>query len=296
MFADDETRVPVSELTISDPFFVPAGPQFDVRFGAATHVGHVRPQNEDQFAVVRRRRMSDVLMSSLPSGDWDSAEDSVWLAMVADGMGGHAAGDVASRLALQSILELSSQASSWVMRLSDPEAPEIWQRVNAYLARLRQTFQDHVARQPASSGMGTTLTVANLMPPDAVIAHIGDSRAYLWRDQHLVQLTRDQTVAQDLIDSGAEPVSVRSFRRMLTNSLNAGVGATRVDLLHTELQAGDRLMLCSDGLSDLVEHAEIASALAADDPQAAVDTLVERALSAGGRDNITVVVGRILPS
>lgn len=290
---ENDTVISVAGRSYADTFFAARHPRCALRFGAATHTGHVRPRNEDQYAVIQRNRRSEVLMTSLPQNACPRTEDDNWIAFVADGVGGAARGDVASRLAIQGVLELSGEATSWVMRVTDLDAQQMRQRVNAYAERLQQQFSDETVRNPRLAGMGTTLTIASLLPPDAIIVHIGDSRAYLWRDNHLAQLTRDQTLAQELIDAGANPAGVRSFRHLLTSSLSADPGVTRIDILHVDLKPGDRLMLCSDGLTDMVPDESISGALAVDDPQTACDELVTQALNAGGRDNITVVVAAI---
>ncbi len=146
--------------------------------------------------------------------------------------------------------------------------------------------------------MGTTLTVAYSVGPEAFIAHVGDSRAYLYRADVLRQLTRDHTRAQECLDAG-EPVLSRSWHHMLTNCLGGSGRPVRVEFHRLHLEDGDQLLLCTDGLNDLVREADIAAILGRRGvPQEAARALVDAALTGGGRDNVTVIVARyaMLPS
>jgi protein phosphatase len=141
--------------------------------------------------------------------------------------------------------------------------------------------------------MGTTLTVAYSVGLDLIAFHVGDSRAYVLRDGHLTQLTRDQTVAQALADAGkipAEDVASHDLRHVLTQAIGAESGEATATARQVCLADGDRLLLCTDGLSDLASNDEIADELnRAPSPQAACDALVKLALDRGGRDNVTVI-------
>jgi protein phosphatase len=141
--------------------------------------------------------------------------------------------------------------------------------------------------------MGTTLTAAYLIPPHAIFAHIGDSRAYVSRDGKLTQVTRDQTLAQSMIDRGADREQVSGLGHVLVNNLGSGRAQVDADVSHVELQSGDRVLVCTDGLSDMVSDEAIAEALLEDNLQIACDVLLDLALEAGGRDNITLVIGEI---
>ncbi len=273
----------------ADQFFAPHQPCFNVRLAAATHQGKVRARNEDHHAVFRRTRSCEMLFTNLP----DSCiipEDEAYCLMVADGMGGEAFGNVASQLALQTMLELASQATSWIMKFTDLDAQEVRQRVDAYLRRIQETFREHIRADPRLTGMGTTLTAAVLLPPHAVFVQIGDSRAYLYRGGQLNQVTHDQTLAQEMIDEGTPPEDVRRFRNLLTNSLGGDGGHVPAEVIHLVLKDGDRLLLCTDGLSDMADDAAIAAVLTTIELQSACDGLVQLALEHGGRDNITAVL------
>jgi protein phosphatase len=143
--------------------------------------------------------------------------------------------------------------------------------------------------------MGTTLTLAASLGSDLVIAHVGASRAYLFRAGRLLHLTSDQTVAQLLADTGVirpEDVARHHARRVLTGSITAAGEKAEVELHHLKLVDGDQLLLCSDGLTEMVTDAEISAVLEKHEPAAdACRALVELALEAGGKDNVTVLLG-----
>jgi protein phosphatase len=151
--------------------------------------------------------------------------------------------------------------------------------------------------QAGRAGMATTLTLVMVMWPRAFVAQVGDSRAYLLRKGALVRLTRDQTVAQELYDDGMISTSTMKLSPM-RNVLTSAIGGSSIKSATTlvDLELGDVLMLCSDGLSDLVSDDQITSRLSQfPNPEDACRALVDDALAAGGRDNITVVVGRSTP-
>ncbi len=138
--------------------------------------------------------------------------------------------------------------------------------------------------------MGTTLTGAFTVGPEAFIAHVGDSRAYLFHAGQLIQLTRDHTLAQEYLDV-CLPVVSRSWHHVLTNYLGGPEQQVQVEFHHVHLADGDQLLLCTDGLSDLVANKEIAEILGRhNSPQATVQTLVDLALERGGKDNVTVIL------
>ncbi len=173
----------------------------------------------------------------------------------------------------------------------------IQQRAQAYIQRMHAALQEESRSDPAKRDMGTTWTSAHLLGSHAVIVHLGDSRAYLFRNGKLTQVTRDQTMAQDLIDVGLEADSVKKFGHVLTNSLGGGNDSASAAVHQLDLEPGDQLLLCTDGLTDMVSDADIAVELASDrTPQAVCDALVERALSQGGKDNVTLVLAVLGPN
>jgi PPM family protein phosphatase len=267
-----------------------------VEFGAYTHPGKVRPNNEDNYLVVRRARIREVLLSSLGEGLLASPEQSAYTMAVADGMGGQKFGEIASLLALRSGWDLGGGEVKWTVKMNENEARELEQKARVFFQLIHRTIQAEADMNPRLYGMGTTLTVCYTTGPELFVMHAGDSRAYLIRDKAGRRLTTDHSVAQKLIESGlAERGSPeeKSARHILTNSLGAYQSVVEVDFEHHRLENDDRLLLCTDGLTDHVEDDEIAEFLTLfPTPDAACRALVDLALDRGGKDNITVVVAR----
>jgi protein phosphatase len=206
-------------------------------------------------------------------------------------MGGANFGEFASRLALRTLFQLASQATSWVMKLADFERQQVRQRVGAYVDRMQRALREFVENHPQFAGMGTTCTLAYLMPPQALVFHIGDSRAYLLRDGRLEQITRDETMAQAFVDAGLDAASVKKFGHILLNTLGGQQDDVAAQIFQLEFGAGDALLLCTDGLYDMVDDAAIAQHLLRGAPaQAVCDSLLQHALDNGGRDNVTIVL------
>jgi PPM family protein phosphatase len=284
----------VDTKRFAEDFFNPSTPLLRFDFGAATHVGNVRTNNEDHYAVVKRRRTSEVILTNLGPDDLVLTDDCSFAMVVADGMGGARFGELASRLALQRMFELAQQATSWVMKYTDAEVAQIRERVDAYLQEIQATLREYVDADPQLAGMGTTWTSAHLLPPHALVVHIGDSRAYLWNGGELRQVTRDESMAQVLIDSGMNPESVAKFRHLLLNSLSGDLKNVTAQVYQIKIEPADQLLLCSDGLTDMVADEDIATILReTSPPQAACEKLVAAALANGGKDNVTVVLAAV---
>jgi protein phosphatase len=267
--------------------------QIDV--DALTHRGHKRSRNEDQFHVTKVTRSLETVLSSLPPGDVPQrAVDTDYVMMVADGMGGHAAGDIASRMAISALVDIALDIPDWIFRASDTHASEMERRWREGLEQVGNMMIEHGRQDPALCGMGSTLTMARVCGRDLVIIHIGDTRAYLFRRGHLERLTKDDTLAQMLIDTGRlspNDAATSGVRHILTNALGGTHAGVEVAIRLVHLEAGDRLLLCSDGLSDCVDDDTIAKTLAEGTPShETCEKLVRLALDRGGRDNVTVVV------
>lgn len=230
-----------------------------------THIGCVRRQNEDSIFMAR------------------DVERGWLLAVVADGMGGHAGGAVASQLAV------AECEDAWqVLQGSEPDAD--WLR--RVIAAANQRIWQHAQAEPALKGMGTTLVAVLVVDERAVIAHIGDSRCYQLANGCFGQLTRDHSVVQQMVDDGAL-TPLEAERSPMRNYLARSLGSqpeARVDIQLVRVQAGDRLLLCSDGLSNMLSTDEIADILQEGDGGVACDRLLEEALQRGATDNVSVIV------
>lgn len=223
-----------------------------LHIGASTHVGRVRKGNEDSY------------MADEP------------LFAVADGMGGHQGGEVASKLALDT-LRKATDGVALAQAVQDAN----------------KAVFERAGRDPGLAGMGTTLT-AFLVEGDTLrLAHVGDSRAYLMRDGELQRITTDHTVVEGLVEKGEltpQEASIHPQRSILTRAIGVD-GEVQVDQASIQPHPGDRLLLCSDGLTGMIEEADIQRILEEhEDPQAAADALVDAANEAGGQDNITAVI------
>lgn len=266
-----------------------------IDISALSHTGYRRSNNEDHYLVVRLGRTLQTVSTSLPPGDLPERTEEVnHVMIVADGMGGHQAGEIASRMAITTLVSLALDIPDWIFRIDDAHAQEIEQRARSRVRQVDAMLVESGERDPALAGMGTTLTAARSLGRDLVITHVGDSRAYLLRRGGLLRLTRDHTFAQLLVDSGQlapDDLAKSSYRHVLTNALGGSHADVQVDTDRLELEDGDRLLLCSDGLTDLVDDASIARILIETTRSSdACERLVQRALDAGGRDNVTVIV------
>ena len=275
-------------------FFGEETPAVRVQFGGASHPGLVRPNNEDHFAVVRRYRSREVLLTNMPPDAYPHYQDSVYAFAVADGVGGAAFGEVASELALRTGWELTGKAFKWGFNLSESETKELLEGVNLYIQLIHQRIQAEAKH--GSKGMGTTLTGALTIGWDAFVVHVGDSRAYLHRGVELHRLTHDQTLAELMVKAGmisSVDHAAQRFRNTLISCLGGNHAEVDVETRHLILKDGDQLLLCTDGLTDMIDEVRIAEILnRAHSPQALCDALIQSALDGGGHDNVTVVLGR----
>jgi PPM family protein phosphatase len=266
-----------------------------VELGALSHPGKVRVNNEDHHLALRLHRSRETLATNLPDGDLPPRTDQTgYVLVVADGIGGRSGGEHASRRAIGALVEIATQIPDWTLKLDDADADELMQRAEAYFGRVDAILEAEAAADPALAGMGTTMTMVYLVDRDLLLAHVGDSRAYRFRAGGLTRLTQDQTMAQALADAGviaAEEVKSHRQRHILTGALGAKSGAPRVELGRHDLRDHDRVLVASDGLTEMVPDERIAAILAGEsDPAAACAALVAAALDAGGTDNVTVLV------
>lgn len=265
------------------------GPKIQVASAARTNVGLVRKNNEDHFLIARLRRVLEVESTNVDSYLIPPLREELgYLFAVADGMGGMASGEEASRMAISVGLELVRDAAKWHMDVTSPaEVEDLMATCRQYIQQINRRVYEQASTHPSMEGMGTTLTCAYSVGLRLFVIHVGDSRAYLAHGGLLQQLTRDHTVAQDLASTGKiaqSEVKQHRMRNVLTNYVGSPGDGIDAELHRLDLAEGDRLLICSDGLTDLVDDAQILSSLAdSSHPQDACDRLIAAALSRGTR-------------
>ncbi len=288
---------PAGPAPTAPPKQLPAAVPARVDLSGLTDRGKVRANNEDVFLIARLERALHPVLSNLPADIFPDRLDEVAHAMlVADGIGGAAAGEVASRQAASTLIDLVLGTPDWIMRLDEQEEDRFLQRFAWRYREIDIALKTRSRTDPSLAGMGTTLTVACTLGTNLLVSHVGDSRAYLFREGQLHQLTRDHTYAQVLADRGhirPEQVATHPLRRVLTQALGGDGPPAEADLLSAVLADGDQVLLCTDGLTDMVADARIAAILdKAGTAQEGCEALVAAALDRGGKDNVTVTLAR----
>lgn len=249
-----------------------------------TDTGRVRSGNEDTFLLVNL--MTGDRWSGPPAADWTGDERGFLLA-VSDGMGGAQAGEVASAVCVEGLYK--------GMLGSRPEGEEEADRLRKVVEHVSREVRDAAAAGDRR-GMGATLTAVFVCGPTAYVAEVGDSRAYLLRDGHICQVTHDQSYVQMLVDAGAmtPEAAENSPKKNLIMQVMGQKEDLTVALNKLDLRRGDRLLLCSDGLSNMLKDTEICQiASAPTDITSACAALIDRANQAGGEDNITVILAEV---
>jgi len=226
-------------------------------------------------------------------------DDGLRLYVVADGMGGHRGGDVASRLAVE---EIENVIRGWkpeylneITSVNGPR-PEEETRLVVALKRANARIWNEAEANPEHRGMGTTSTAAMFSDGEVTIAHVGDSRAYLIRDGNIRQITEDHSWVNEQVKAGfitSEEARTHRLKNLITRSLGHEPHI-KVDVLRLGLEEGDRFVLCSDGLTNLVLDDEIKDITLAGEPDKALKTIVDMANERGGNDNITAVMVMVL--
>jgi len=227
-----------------------------------THAGLVRKTNEDSCFATE--------------------VNGCFFAIVADGMGGHNGGEVASGIVIETAKEMLSQKPLCLFGQDD---------IRRLLLQANQNILDRAGKDRHLRGMGSTATLVSICGMQVIIGHVGDSRAYLFRDEQLSQLTKDHSYVQMLVESGyitQQQALVHPHRNIITSAIGTEA-ELEPDVWSDELQGGDVLLLCSDGLNSAISDEKIAEILRGGIPEAA-DRLIEASLAAGGPDNISVVI------
>ena len=232
--------------------------------------------------VFRYAARSDVGL--VRSGNEDSGYASDTLLIVADGMGGHVAGEMAS-----------ATVTAIIAGLPIADSEDVLTQLADAVDEAQLEMRHIIAERPDFQGMGTTVTAVCWQGDRASIAHVGDSRAYMLREGQLLRLTKDHTYVQTLVDAGqitADEAATHRRRNLLIRAID-GVNTVEPDLSIREVHPGDRIMLCTDGLSGVMRDSEIHELLARSDPPGAVTALVDAAIERGAPDNVTCVVADV---
>ncbi|XZE21779.1 PP2C family protein-serine/threonine phosphatase [Pirellulaceae bacterium SH449] len=267
-----------------------------VNSAGITNRGNVREENQDQFIIAELSRALSVKASGLPVADGTRLVGNPFatLLLVADGMGGHLGGKEASKLAIEYFLNSILNKLAWLESITSNDEQSFKNVLGVTLIQAHRELQLLAETSPDLKDMGTTLTLACVAWPHLHVVHAGDTRCYLSRNQELRLLTRDHTVAQQMLLNGElkpEEQERSPWSNVLVNALGAGAPEVVPDFYHLRLESGDRLMLCSDGLNKHVSDDRIARELCGrKNPEMTAQVLVQLALDGGGTDNVTVLV------
>ncbi|HYV82117.1 MAG TPA: protein phosphatase 2C domain-containing protein [Pyrinomonadaceae bacterium] len=291
--SDAEATQTLPDETPPPPF----SSRVTVDFYGLTDKGHVRTRNEDHFIMVRCGRAVETVLTSLTEDETmpgELYEETGYGMVVADGVGGVVGGEVASRQAIYTLLGLALHTPDWQFRWGTEERNVVMYRMKDRFRRVNAALLRDAAVHASRGGMWTTMTAAVSHGADLVIGHIGDSRAYLLHDGKLIKLTHDHRadaiIAEDGVD--ADPL-MRELSGVLHEALGSPENECNPQVDEYWLVNGDQLLLCTDGLTDMVDETEIEQVLnTATDAKSACRSLIDLALNNGGRDNVTVIVAR----
>jgi protein phosphatase len=260
-----------------------------------TDRGRVRANNEDHFLVAELSKAMRVRQSSLAQPKTQFGYEQGHLFLVADGMGGHRAGEHASALAVETIEAFALNHLKWFFHLQAEESELVAEFQDA-LRQADARIIEEASRHPELQGMGTTVTMAYILDRELFVVHVGDSRCYLFRQGILHQITHDHTILDQLLTKGiitAEQAPRHFLRHVITNVVGGEKPGLDVEVHKLELEPDNVVLLCSDGLTEMLSSQQIADILAnQSDSQLACQKLIEEANQKGGKDNVTVIVSR----
>lgn len=264
-----------------------------------THVGHKRKENQDHFLLATIHKRVNVISTNLTAKDHLPMGDErlAVIAMVADGVGGGQGGAEASATALEAVMEYVTNSTDCYYRSNVDEA-EFTQVLQAAAMRSHEAIRARRAASGIAGSMATTLTLFMSVWPTYYLLQVGDSRYYVWRDGKLMQVSRDQTIAQGLVDDGVL-TKTAAARTPFAHVLSSALGGDKAMPVVTRLQSDwhNVHLLCSDGLTKHVSDERIAEVLSTmTSCRQAAEQLLQEALDGGGSDNTTIVVGRAVPS
>ena len=280
-----------------EPARSPRPSRDDIDIFGMSHQGLEREDNQDHFMVASLHKTMQVYQTSLPEDELGPliSPSRGYVFLVADGLGGGPGGQRASQTALRVISDYVTQAVDLYARI-EPESEQIYvQKLRRSLEKTHEVLRAEGARDADSRGMATTLTMVTVHWPRAYVIHVGDSRCYRFRGGVLEQLTKDQTMAQAMLEAGAmRPDQLEQSR--LKHVLWSALGGKEASplTLTVDCEWDDIMLLCTDGLTKHVSDPEIGEQLQTlDSAEAMCRALVDLALARGGSDNVTVVVGRL---
>jgi PPM family protein phosphatase len=261
-----------------------------------TDTGKVRSANEDQFLIAELSKSMRIWQTSLPEPKLQHGEERAHIFLVADGMGGHNAGERASELVVLAIEQFMLNTFKWFFEADSAGAQRVLVQFQTALRQADIQIVEESKADPALRGMGTTVTMAFHLGRQVCIVHVGDSRAYLHRAAALEQLTEDHTLQAQMQRSGSlgpDQVLPERLRHVITNVVGGNEEGVKVEACAFEVRPGDRLLLCSDGLTEAVDEEAINRILNAEPgSEAAAKLLLGEATAGAAADNITAVVVR----
>jgi serine/threonine protein phosphatase PrpC len=257
----------------------------------ASHAGKVRPANEDHFAIMTLQRSVQLRSTNLQDTTVLDRlrRPEIQIFVVADGVGGAVGGKIASSVAVRAVVEYLAEAVGCVQDLDVDREQTFLDHLSHSVERGHERLKEMFQTQ---GGPATTLTMVTVIWPRAYVVHVGDSRGYFLRNRKLKQFTRDQTMGDYLVDIGAV-TEQHAQKAGLYNVLSSAVGGDLVPSVGlVDLEEGDSVLLCTDGLTKHVSDERIVELLSSGTADASAQALIEAALEGGGTDNVTVVVAK----
>ena len=293
--ARDERPRPLTARLTYEPF-KPLSGSIQVDLGVRSHPGR-RAINEDHYLMIRMARQQETIATSVPEGEIPPRfEEAGYGIAVADGLGVGGAGEVASRLAITTLEHLVLLFARWNVRIDPRTAEDVIDRADRFYRSIDERVTDTARLRPPLTGMGTTLTAAYIADDALFLAHVGHSRAYLFRHDRLTQLTRDQTLAQRILETGRPTPSetaAHDLRHILTDAIGGHAGVPNIQIEQYRLQHGDTVMVCTNGLTDILDDQSCAAIVR--DKRSAdgqCQALLNLALERGAFDNVTVALAK----
>jgi PPM family protein phosphatase len=297
MSDDDTAELPLAPVPTEALWPATASSRLVVDLAAISDRGLVRENNQDHYLVMCFRRSMERLLTNLPADQVPARADEVGYGIVvADGMGGPTGGVVASQLAISTLVSLALNEPDWVFGVSPEDTSRRVQRMAKRWQRVQEAIRARGDQDPGLRQMGATMIAVVSLGTRLVIGHVGDSRAYVYSRGQLRQLTRDHTLVQTMVDLGEltpEEAVTHPRRDMLMRSFSAEGDAYFGDFQQATLADGDQLLLCTDGLTDMVDYETIGSVLGREaSADETCQVLLAAALKNGGKDNVTIALAR----